>query len=374
MAELHYDFLQPGLDRAKSTIFLNKNAAFLAPLMCSMNFLWDENVKLAQTDGVSVWFNPHWFLSIPKDRRGTELLHELWHPARAHFLRQGNRDPKKWNDACDYVINNDMDDMGYKFDDAYPPLIDHAYRGLSEEDIYEILNKQPKSNQKPNRWGPAGEMKPATPQKIAQAMGNLIKAQQAAIMAGQPGTVPGSVQQLIKDFLKPKVPWQGALYQWFTDLGDWDYTWSMPDRRSQDIYLPSLFEDEGRLDVINYYIDVSGSVNDKQVVQMNSEIKFIKETFNPRKLTVILFDTEIKKEIVFTEDDYFDQIVIVGRGGTDFRPVRKHIMDTKPTAAIIFSDMLVHPMDPGPTCPIIWIAVDSPVNSVPFGKLIKIRS
>lgn len=383
MAELDYDFLQRELDRAKSSIFMDRNAAFLAPLMCSMSFIWDENVDLAQTDGVSVWFNPRWFLSIPKDRRGTELLHEIWHPARAHFLRQGTRDQKVWNEACDYVINNDMDNIidpktgkqMYLFDDNYPPLIDHAFDGMAEEDIYEILMKRPKAqNQGGNRWGPAGEFKPVTPQKIAQAMGNLIKAQQAAIMAGQPGSVPGTVQQLIKEFLKPKVPWQGALYQWFTDLGDWDYTWSIPDRRSSEIYLPSLFEDEGRLDSINYYIDVSGSVKDKQVIQMNSEIKFLKDTFNPRKLTVVLFDTQIKKEIIFTENDYFDHITIIGRGGTDFRPVRKHIMDTKPSGAIIFSDMLVHPMEPGPLCPIIWIGVDSPVNTVPFGKLIKIRS
>ena len=76
---------------------------------------------------------------------------------------------------------------------------------------------------------------------------------------------------------------------------------------------------------------------------------------------------------MFTAKDKFEKIVIVGRGGTKLGPVRQHIMDNQPTAAIIFSDMLVSPMRPGPTCPILWVAISNKDAKVPFGKLIHIE-
>jgi hypothetical protein len=50
-------------------------------------------------------------------------------------------------------------------------------------------------------------------------------------------------------------------------------------------------------------------------------------------------------------------------------------MDHQPTAAIILSDMDVRPMEEGPTCPILWIAIDAePDVEVPFGQLIHVQS
>ena len=100
MTDLNYQLLDKELDKVKTKVFLGSNAAFLGPLMCSVNFLWTEDIMTAQTNGISLYWNPHWFLKLPFDTRVTVLLHELWHIALLHMLRRGTRDPEIWNYAC----------------------------------------------------------------------------------------------------------------------------------------------------------------------------------------------------------------------------------------------------------------------------------
>jgi predicted metal-dependent peptidase len=131
-------------------------------------------------------------------------------------------------------------------------------------------------------------------------------------------------------------------------------------------------QSNNQLKDLNYYIDVSGSISDAQIVRCNSEIRHIKDTYKPKKLRLILFDTKISAVYEYEEHEPFDKLVVVGRGGTCLIPVREHILKTLPTAAVIFSDLWVTPMEPV-DIPIIWIAVNTPVDKVTCGTLIHIQ-
>ncbi|MNO13125.1 hypothetical protein D3C76_27510 [compost metagenome] len=387
MSELDYQLLQRELDRTKAEVFLNNSTAgFLGSVMCSMEFIWDETIQTAETDGLRLWWNPHWFLSLPPASRKTILYHELWHPGRLHMLRRGSRDPKVWNWACDIRINNDLLREGYTFEDIewgwMDPEIDKGPKGiLAEEEIYELLmanQKQPPpqptgGGDQPGN-GDVGDMREPTNQEIQQVVSNVVMAVQQAKLAGC-GGVPGVTQSTLNSFLESIVPWETLLWRFFTDMMDEDYSWKRPNRRYSDMYMPSREEDEGRLEHLAYFIDVSGSVSDADVVRCNSEIRYIKEELKPKKLSLFLFDTRITKEYIFEEDDPFDKLVIVGRGGTSFEPVREKINEIQPTAAVIFSDMDCPPMQPlDYDIPVIWIAVNARQKTVPFGDIIFIRS
>ena len=388
MSELDQAALQRALDITKSAVFLKSNAAFLGSLMCSLEFIWDETIETAQTDGVHLWWNPHWFLSLPPRTRETVLVHELWHPGKLHDLRRGSRDPKIWNYACDIRINNDLEKEGYSFDQVEWCWKDHSVDAngrLTEEDIYDLLmsnNQQPPSGG--GSWGGDGEgesdqgdMVPAPAEALHGCINNVVKAMQQAKLAGAAGSIPGELEQIIDKFLTPIVPWEQHLHEFFTELCDEDFSWARPNRRHlhDDLYLPSMIKDEGKLEHLAYYLDVSGSISDQDVLRFNSEVKYIKEKFNPLKLTLVLFDTRITAQYVFEEDDRFEKIVVVGRGGTSLVPVREHIEQHRPTAAVIFSDLDCPAMKPlDHHIPVIWVAVNAGGKTVPFGKLIHIRS
>ena len=387
------------LDITKSKVFMGQNAAFLGPLMSMMNFVWSEEVPTAATNGHQFWWNPHWFLSLDPEVRKTVMVHELWHPARLHMVRCGDRDPQVWNYACDVRINNDLDRAGYSFHGT-KPWLDHAYDSAgraAEEDIYDALMNQGwdfiialkkmmgdawkgvlDGNQEENPEDHLGDMVPSDDKEdIAKAIGNVVQAAHQARLAGHAGDIPGEVETLLKQFLFPVVPWETLLHKFFHDLCDEDYSWRRPNRRFHDIYLPSRVEDDGKLDHLIYYLDVSGSVTDSQVIRFNSEVKFIKDTFKPRKLTLVQFDTRITQEKTFLEEDDFVELVVVGRGGTDLTPVREHMIENNPTAAVIFSDLYCGAMEKLPQpltdLPTIWVAIDNKSATVNFGELIHIR-
>ena len=373
------------LDRVKTAAFLGKNAAFLGPLMCGMEFIWSEEVETAATDGLHIWWSPKDFLALNHDLRVSTLLHELWHPASLHFVRQGDRDPQDWNIATDTVINNDLLADGYKLQS--PEFIwDEQYKGWAVEDIYDKIHEEnlcaprgPGSAEgsgsgEPNKGGTNGKdmIGGLTPAQTQQAINNVVQAVHAAHAAGQPGAVPGHIQQTIKDFLTPIVPWEVLFDRFFEEKCNDDYTYRRPNRRYPDMYMPSL-ESDDRLCHVIFYEDVSGSISNAECLRFNSEVAFIKERYNPEKLTLVQFDTKIQSEVTLEEDDRFDEVVIVGRGGTCLKEVRKHILDNEPTVAVIFSDLWVQPMEPGPKCPILWVAVNNKQASVPFGQLIHIN-
>jgi len=384
------------MDICKSRVFMGKNASYLGPLMSMMNFIWSAEVGTAATNGHTFWWNPHWFLKLDPEVRKTVLVHELWHPARLHMVRCGSRDPQIWNYACDVRINNDLDRDGYSFHGT-KPWLDHSFDANGraiEEDIYDVLMLRETGwldalkkllgdawlgdvspSEDPEDQFGKGDMIPSdSKEDIAKAINNVVQAAHQARMSGSPGDIPGEVETLLKQFLAPVVPWEQLLHKFFHELLEEDYTWARPNRRFQDIYLPSRFEDEGKLDHLIYYFDVSGSVTDSQVIRFNSEVKYIKETFNPKKLTLVQFDTKITTEEVFLENDDFVELLVQGRGGTDLTPVREHMIENRPTAAIIFSDLYCNEMEKLPfDVPTIWVAIANKNAKVKFGELIHIK-
>jgi len=388
LPELDYVLLDREMDRTKTKTFLSKNAAFLGPLMCSMNFSWVEDIETACTNGVTLWWNPHFFLSMEPKVRTTILLHELWHPGFLHIIRRGDRDPKVWNYAADIVINNMLLHEGHTFG-TFKPWFDFKYDGWTTEAIYDdLMDERQELLSKfsmPQWMNPLtglsdesdmvepedGDAKKAIENTI---LNNVVAASHSAAISGS--DVPGEVEVVLKRFLTPKLPWDRLLYTFFNELAGFDYSWARPNRRYRDIYLPSLLDDRNGLDHIIYYQDVSGSISDGDSIRFNSEFKHVKETFQPAKMTFVQFDTIIQKEDVFMQEDPFDEIKIIGRGGTCLKCVREHIIKNEPTAVVIFSDLQCTPMvalPPEVKIPIIWIALDNAKATVPHGQLVHLR-
>jgi predicted metal-dependent peptidase len=375
-----YAELNRQLDKVKSKVFQEKNAAFFGPLMCSLEFHWSEEIPTAGTDGVQIIWNPNFFKECCFNTNKTVLRHELDHAARLHAVRRVDRNPEIWNYACDIRINNDLQNEGYSFEGIEDAWILHLLDRngpMVEEDIYDYLMKKATPIPAGGSFGKGGtgDMLPLPNDKKQQAVNNVVRAVQQAKAANAAGSIPGGIESMLNEFLKPIIPWESALMKFFTDLLQEDYTWRRPNRRYQDVYLPSRFTDDGRLEHLMYFLDVSGSITEKEIVRFNSEVKYIQDTLKPQKLTLVQFDTRIQDVRVFEEGEPFSKIKIVGRGGTSLTCVRDYIEKHKPTAAVIFSDLYCTPMQKlRQEIPIIWVVVNSLAQNPSFGKVIRITA
>lgn len=390
LPELDYQELDYLLEKTKYQVFMGKNSLFLGSIMSTTNFVWDTTISTAATNGTVIVWNPYYFLSLTPRGRVTILKHELWHVGYLDCIRVGSRNHLAWNYACDIRINNHLHNEGEAcgISDVKINLwLDHAYDGMSPEDIYDKIYPQDIEDLV-LKYGEAHDdlsdpeiPSEVFPQKIDKwtVLNNLIASVQSTAIGGGggAGSVPGEVETTLKRFLAPKLPWNQLLFNFFNENYQQDYSMKKPNRRFQDMYLPSLVDsDEGGLDHLMFFGDVSGSVNDAEFTRYCSEVKYIKDHFNPEKLTFVQFDMTIQSIKTWEQNELFDEVVRKGYGGTSLDCVRSLILEKKPTAVVILSDLQCTPMEPIAQIykvPLLWVAVNNGGAKVNEGKLIFMR-
>lgn len=396
--EITENQLEEMLNKTKMDLFFSEGSGFIGSLMGTLGFRWTKKCKTAATDGVNIYWNPEQYRGLELRTRVTMLAHELWHVAYLHMGRRGDRDPELYNIAADHVINLMLQEHGY-YMGGFPWYMDPRFRGMSTEEVYDVLYVE---NPPPPPSGGGGFGDPAAggdgegddpfpngkgdliyiddpnspdgSAKLNKLIHKVVSGIQTAIITGQPGSVPGEVSVVIDRFLNPKLPWNVLVANWLTAISDPERSYRRPNRRYDDPIMPGQNEDENGLEHLLYFVDVSGSITDDQMLRSNSEVKYIFDTFRPKKLTLVTFDTEIQNVIELELDDPFDKLEITGRGGTDLYMVYEMIDKIRPTAAIIFTDLYVDIPEEEPKTDLLWVCVDRKGAEVPYGKLVEVNS
>ncbi len=358
-------------ERTKINLFFKKGSGFLGSILCKMTFHWVDTIRgepldTAATDGLNLYWNPDFFLSLDEETRITVLAHELWHVAYMHMLRLGDRNHEIHNIAADHVINLMLKEHKY-FMGGFKYFMDPMFKDWATDDVYYFLMKNPppsKGGSLGNDIIPVQEM-----DKGMDVIGAIVSAITTARMTNTAGDIPGEITMMIDKFLNPLLPWEVLLYNFFNEMTDMEYSFRRPNRRYTDPIMPGMTGISG-LEHLIYYLDISGSISDDDILRFNSEVKFIWDEFKPRRLTLVTFDTEIQDVYEFEEGDDFEKIVVTGRGGTDLFEVFEHANKHQPSAMIIFTDLYVGIPEEQPLCPLIWVCIDNKQATVPYGKLI----
>lgn len=374
------------LSKAKIALLTKKDATFIATIAMSLKSSWGDSVPnsdgssfpvhTACTDGINLILNEKWFMDLnPMEQVGL-LAHEAWHVALQHVLpdRVRGRNSRVWNEAADHVINNMLIDAGYRLPKG--GLCDKSYRGMSVEQVYEILDKDP-SEQDPNfvpdfTTGPGSQDPAAQQAHQQQVKDTLVRAATQAKLAGDSsaGAIPGDVLIALDTLLYPKLPWSVLLADFFNGLAKEDYSFSKPNRRFlPEFYLPSLFS-EG-MGTLACAVDTSGSVSDEDFKAFATEMDYIKETLLPSEMYVVDFDTQINSIYNIGDNDSVKQLQFKGRGGTSLQPVFEHFKDKPPQVLVVFSDLECDPIDQNPGYPVLWIRTPGGGHTPSFGRLIE---
>lgn len=359
------------LSKAVIGLFQKKNASFLSVIYCGLVVKWDDDgavVPTACVDGTTLTFNTEWYSSLSQEMRVTVLAHELWHVALFHcdpgrFLSYDEWD---WNVACDHAINLMLKEHAYVFEG--PHLADEQFTGMSAEQIYPLIAGQQQDN-------PFGSDISAAPDKatVQEVKELVVRAATVARMDSTWKDLPGTMKETLEALLNPKLPWENLLSKFLTERADTGYTWSRPNRRFRDIYMPSRKSNTGGLDHLVWAIDVSASVTTEQANRFLTEINKAHSLYRPKRITVITFDTEIHDTYEFGPHDKVTNLDITGRGWTDMECVMQFTMKEKPAALVVFSDLMCDvPTDPG--IPTLFVCLDNPYGTMPFGRVIHTTS
>ena len=131
------------IQKARTALVLDH--PFFGSLLFRLKGRESRSVKTMATDGVSLFYNPDFVETLNAATLAGTLAHEVMHPALHHHVRRSGRDPKRWNEACDYAINPLLIDAGLSLPEGV--LIDDRFRGMSAEQIYNLLETESEQEQ-----------------------------------------------------------------------------------------------------------------------------------------------------------------------------------------------------------------------------------
>ena len=225
-----------------------------------------------------------------------------------------------------------------------------------------------------NDEGPSARDIAAEEQEWDEAM------HQAASLAKAEGRMPGAVEETVRGAHASTVDWRSLLRRFMTDAAKRDYSWSVPNRRFIDsgLYLPSI-RSEG-IDAIAVIVDTSGSLDPDTLAAFWSEVREVAAEIEPERVVVLQVDTAVRDAAEYAAGDLPDEIVVRGRGGTDFRPgfawLEEH--DVRPGVCLYLTDMECsrYP-ETEPDFPVIFVNHGDPPgdwNREPWGERIDIAA
>lgn len=221
---------------AKLRLFNTPQMAFTASLCSMLETVLDDNIPYGATDGKHLYINPTTFNQLSEDEQVFLLAHETLHVAYLHVVRKENRNHVLFNMACDYVINLELVNQGFKMIDG--GLIDRSYANMSAEEVYEILLTE---DELPNK-NPLGMDIKLTDDNSNEVVSKVVQAVHQAQRTNKHDSIPAYVQRFMNELHKPKVNWKTVLSRFMLNAGKSDYSWRKPNRRllNQGMYLPSL--------------------------------------------------------------------------------------------------------------------------------------
>lgn len=337
---------------------------FFGVLSLRLQLIEDSSIKTMATNGSYIKYSPEFAESLSIEHCSGVVAHEVMHCVMEHCLRRGDRDPKKWNIAADYVINPIILDAGIQLPEGH--LFDQSYVGMSVEQVYALLPDQPEQEELCDVQ--SADAADAQDQEVDWKLATV----QAAKAEAMRGNLPACLKKLLDDVLTPAIPWRDVLAQFMTERVRDDYSFRRPNPfyMESGFYLPTM-DGLGMGEVV-IALDTSGSVA-SVLDEFGSTVKDIIAGCAPSRVHVIYCDADVNHVQTFERGNELT-FEAVGGGGTDFRPVFDYVKNNsiRPACLLYLTDMYGAFPEEAPEYPVMWCATSGVVG--PFGETLQIRA
>ncbi|CAM8658258.1 Putative metallopeptidase domain containing protein [Oxalobacteraceae bacterium] len=371
-----------------ATLKIRAQSPFFGTLILFAQLVRSLEIQTAATDGVSIFYNPDFIVSLKRGELEAVLLHEVLHCALLHGIRRGSRDPERWNIAADIVVNG-MIAQQNSFTLPEGALRDEKLEMLPTEEVYELLPKDatlPENLQDLLLTISVGEANPGSGEQSGSegVMGEIAKRnmstlwrnamQQAQTIAhgNKAGWVPLGFQREFNELSVSRINWKAELWRYLIQTPT-DFTGF--DRRfiGQGLYLDSLQGDSLDVDVI---IDTSGSIDEELLSQFLAEIKAILRAYPHIRCRLFYADCDLYGPYDLSRNSEIPKPE--GGGGTSFIPYFEFCNQKKKnnkSISIYLTDGYGDFPEDKPQQDVLWVISPGGLAAVnfPFGKVINAR-
>ena len=341
---------------------------FLDVALSSFEFVPDEEIDLAGTEGFYMYYNPRMLGGLYKQDRilvNRLYLNMVLHCIFRHLTRRRKRDPLYWNLACDIVVESMMDSMMHrcvrrsrswlrretykKMQDRMKVLTAEKVYGvlieeeLNDRDLQKLIREftvddhrfwpddddEKKKNEIENKWKDQSDKMETDMEtfskEASEASGNLLENVKVENRSRF------DYKQFLRKFavLKEEV---------MIDEDSFDYifySYGLSMYGNMPLIEPQESKEVQKIEDFVIVIDTSMSCKGELVK------KFLEETysvlseknsfFHKVNIHMIQCDDEVREDKVVTSEEelkaYMDDLTLCGEGGTDFRPAFEYVDD-----------------------------------------------
>ena len=290
-----------------------------------------------------IYINPA--AALTKEECKFVMAHEFLHAALRHDARHQWRDAYLWNVACDYVINDWLNEMGVG-EQPIELLYDTQFKGLNAESIYDRIVTDMRTFRKlatlrgvglgdvlsgNGNWWERGEGVDLD-EFYRRALGQGLTYHQEQ----ERGYLPANLVEEIRALSHPPIPWDVELANWF----DEQFTplekvrsYARPSRRQSstpDIPKPNWVVSQTSLDgrTFGVVLDTSGSMDRSILASALGAIASYSDARDVPAVRVVFCDAEAYDQGYMKPEDIAETVKVKGRGGTVLQPGIDFLLNT----------------------------------------------
>jgi predicted metal-dependent peptidase len=259
------------------------------------------------------------------------IAHELLHAGLRHGERCGERDPRWWNAACDFVINGWLVEMDIGRPPAIGGLYDPELKGLSAESIYDRIQATLSVDdlrgfaEQGDIWVEPGRTRGDWSDLDAWCRNALLSGLE--LQRPGRGTLPAGMIEAIRALAQPPIAWDVELAHWFErEIGIQPNrrSYVRPSRRQMatpDIPRPSWQRaDENETSGFAAVIDSSGSMDRLLLGKALGAVGSYAMAREVRRVRVVFCDAAAHDAGWMAPEQLLERVEVRGRGGTVLQP------------------------------------------------------
>lgn len=352
------------LSSARDELYLKMR--FLDVALSSFDYVLDGGIQTLRTDGFAIYYNPRYLGGMFRANRikvNRAYMHMLLHCIFHHLSRKGSREEFLYNLSCDIAVESVIDGL-YVRSVRLPSSwlrketirkISEKYKVLSAGNVYRYLEQEELSERELTRlamefivddhsqWNqedsPKGQ---GSPDQKWQDISDKTETDLETFSNEASEGSRDLVEQLrvenrerydYRRFLK-KFSVLREEMQVDTDSFDYGfYSYGLRLYGNMPLLEPQEWKEVQKVEEFAIVIDTSMSCSDELVK------KFLEETysilleeesfFRKVNIHIIQCDEKVQSDKKITNEkelkEYMEQLELIGRGGTDFRPAFTYI-------------------------------------------------
>ena len=355
---------------SRNELYLNMR--FLDLSLSSLNYVMNTNTYGLGTDGFNLFFDPQYLVDLyrlDRIRINRAYLHNVFHCIFRHLLKQGSREKRLWDLACDIATEHIIDGLNHRsirfprnaFRSNFYGSLEKKLKVLTAEKIYKLfVEEQPQEYQirklekefriddhsmwpKPpenDNQPPSSAMQQLNDkwQEISEKMQTELEtfSKEASNGEGELAdelAVENRERYDYKSFLRKFAVLREEMQ---VDLDSFDYVfynYGLSLYGNMPLIEPQEFKEVHKIEEFVIVIDTSMSCSGELVKTfLEQTYHILAETesfFRKIHIRILQCDEKVQSDVKVTDQEelknYMDNFQIIGNGGTDFRPAFEYV-------------------------------------------------